>query len=75
MRRSALIITLTGAVAVLAAAASASPTQAPPATPAAAVTGGTSEVSAPVQLRWLETYGTFDARRGRWNFIPTAEGC
>jgi ABC-type transport system substrate-binding protein len=73
MRRSALVLALAGAMAV--AAASASPKQAPPAPPAATVTARTSEVRAPVQIRWLDTYGTFDAHRGKWNFFPTAEGC
>jgi|AP12_2_1047962.scaffolds.fasta_scaffold342180_2 hypothetical protein len=75
MRRSALLVALAGAMAVLAAAARTSPTQAPPAPPAATVTARTGENAAPVQVRWLETYGTFNVRQGTWNFFPKPEGC
>lgn len=75
MRRSALVLALAGAMAVVAAAASASPKQAPPAPPAAPVTATAGSDDPTVQVRWLETYGTFDAHRGKWNYFPTAEGC
>jgi len=75
MKRSALVLALASAMAVVAAAASASSRQASPAPPAATATARTDEVRAPVQVRWLDTYGTFDAHRGKWNYFPTAEGC
>jgi hypothetical protein len=78
MRRFALLATLAGVAAVATAVASASAKQTPPppSPQAATATVGAGQDLPPVQVRWLDAYGTFNVRQGSWNFIPDKlEGC
>jgi hypothetical protein len=56
-----------------------SPRRAAPTPPAAGVATGTARGAAARsqadQVAWLTGFGTYDARKGTWNFVPNPRGC
>jgi len=79
MARLHLLFTMAGVTAAVAAVARTSPERASPTLRAASVAPGTAR-GVPVggeadQIAWLAGFGTYNVRRGTWNFVPNPRGC
>jgi hypothetical protein len=78
MTRLHLILTIACVTGAAATVAPTSPERRSLTAPAGPVAPGMAKhatAHGPADIAWLARYGTYNVRRGTWNFLPSPDGC